>query len=196
MNSELPFQITTALMFIAAFSTSLYFRAKAERQGGALKSRGSHATVLVLRLCALVVLAIFGIYIFSPATVSWLQWPLPTALRWVGVGLGLSLTPTFYWIFSNLGNNVSPVETTRQGATLVTSGPYRWVRHPLYTAGFASLLALTLITGFWWIGLAILPAVVYIVRRTPREEANLIATFGDDYRAYMQRTGRYLPKLW
>ena len=56
--------------------------------------------------------------------------------------------------------------------------------------------ALTAITAMWWIAATMLPVVaVLMIYRTPKEEANLIAEFGDHYRQYMAQTGRYLPKL-
>jgi protein-S-isoprenylcysteine O-methyltransferase Ste14 len=110
--------------------------------------------------------------------------------------LALLTLPLAYWVFSSLGNNVSPTQATRAGHQLVTQGPYRYVRHPLYTTGVLALLALALLTAMWSIVVAALPALAFIVLRTPHEETRLIETFGDDYRAYARRTGRFVPKLF
>jgi protein-S-isoprenylcysteine O-methyltransferase Ste14 len=69
------------------------------------------------------------------------------------------------------------------------------MRHPLYTFGALWLLALAGVTTLWWLGLVLLPALLALGWRTRYEEANLLARFGDEYRAYMAQTGRFLPKL-
>jgi protein-S-isoprenylcysteine O-methyltransferase Ste14 len=100
-----------------------------------------------------------------------------------------------YWVFSSLGNNVSPTVITRARHTLVTHGPYRWVRHPLYTTGMLSYLSFALLAEIWLIFLIAVPAFIVLAVRTSKEEARLVERFGEDYRGYMRRTGRFLPRL-
>ncbi|RIL12128.1 isoprenylcysteine carboxylmethyltransferase family protein, partial [bacterium] len=83
---------------------------------------------------------------------------------------------------------------TRRHHTLVTTGPYRWVRHPLYSVGVLFMLGLSTLLGSWLIPVLAIPAMAGLMLRTPAEEAGLVARFGDGYRAYMARTGRYLPR--
>lgn len=103
--------------------------------------------------------------------------------------------PGLVWLFSTIGENISPTHATRENHQLITDGPYRFVRHPLYTVGFTIFLGIGLMATMWWlqVGLVILSAV--IAWRTGREEENLLHEFGEEYRTYMKRTGRYLPKL-
>jgi protein-S-isoprenylcysteine O-methyltransferase Ste14 len=110
--------------------------------------------------------------------------------------LALLMVGGIYWLFSAIGANISPIETTRRGHQLVTAGPYRWIRHPLYTFASLFFLALALLTGLWWLVGGMLVVLPILAWRTPREEAHLLAHFGDEYRVYMQRTGRYLPRLF
>jgi len=65
----------------------------------------------------------------------------------------------------------------------------------LYTFGTIFFLALALLSGVWWLGVGMLVSFAILFWRTGREEANLLKRFGDEYRTYMQRTGRYLPRL-
>jgi len=59
-----------------------------------------------------------------------------------------------------------------------------------------SLVALTFMTALWWMGVLAAPLVAFfILWRIPREEANLVEVFGDAYRTYMKRTGRFLPRF-
>lgn len=77
----------------------------------------------------------------------------------------------------------------------MTHGPYRWVRHPLYSVGFLSFLGFFLLSNSWVILLGLLLTIPFLILRTPQEEERLIERYGDQYRAYMQRTGKFLPKL-
>ena len=135
------------------------------------------------------------IYLSAPTLLSWSHIPLPAWMRWVGAGIALSMMVVLFWVFTALGKNITDTVITRDGATLVTRGPYRVVRHPLYTCGALVHFALVVLSSSWfllaWVGLLLL----YIGIRTPKEERNLIERFGDDYVRYAQRTGRYFPKL-
>jgi protein-S-isoprenylcysteine O-methyltransferase Ste14 len=83
----------------------------------------------------------------------------------------------------------------RQQHTLITNGPYRWVRHPFYTVTSLTFAGFVLLTATWSAALALALFWLYLWRRTPLEEAKLVERFGDEYRAYMARTGRFLPRL-
>jgi protein-S-isoprenylcysteine O-methyltransferase Ste14 len=99
-------------------------------------------------------------------------------------------------MFKSIGSNVTATQSTRQNHQLVTSGPYRYIRHPLYTFGFISATSIMLVSALWWIGAAMIVPFIILMWRTPIEEQRLIETFGDDYRNYMKRTARFIPKLF
>jgi protein-S-isoprenylcysteine O-methyltransferase Ste14 len=103
--------------------------------------------------------------------------------------------PLVYWLFSSLGKNVTHTVAIRKEHTLVKSGPYRWVRHPLYSVGLALFLGLSLLAANWFIALVIIISFSLLTLRTGIEEARLIERFGDEYREYMRVTGRYFPRL-
>ena len=195
MTSELIFRLLTGTLFVTIFSISIYFRHRAERQGGQLNRREGQRLLIPLRLLGLVaVLPLFG-YIINPDWVAWARIELPLWVRWGGVLVAITMLPLLYAVLVTIGNNISPTEATRANHQLITSGPYRWIRHPLYTFGALFFLALSVLTTLWWPALLLLPALLALIWRARFEEANLIARFGNDYRAYMQRTGRFLPKL-
>jgi protein-S-isoprenylcysteine O-methyltransferase Ste14 len=83
----------------------------------------------------------------------------------------------------------------REEHTLVTTGPYRWARHPMYTALFSFFVGLALVSATWLIVLLVVAATFVLVVRIDKEEVMMIEQFGDEYRAYMQQTGRFLPRL-
>jgi protein-S-isoprenylcysteine O-methyltransferase Ste14 len=126
---------------------------------------------------------------------AWGQLQLPDSLRWageVGTIAGLGLTT---WMFRSLGNNITDTVDTRRDHALVTSGPYRWIRHPLYTFAAFTYFNLSLLMASWITGLMIIVAFGLLAMRTPKEEAKLVERFGDAYLEYMRKTGRFLPRL-
>ena len=195
MNTETLFRLLTVTALILVFGVSSYFRYRAERQGGPMQTPQGRGFVVVMRLLGLLfLLPLFG-YLINPDWVAWARLTLPDWVRWIAALLIVAIVPAVWWIFTSLGTNISPTQATRVGHQLITHGPYRWVRHPLYTVGFIFYLALSVLTGLWTLGLGILILGPALIWRTPQEEANLIETFGDEYREYMQRTGRFLPHM-
>jgi len=86
---------------------------------------------------------------------------------------------------------------TRRNATLVTHGPYRWVRHPFYLSFAMAVIAnALLITANGFLTITGTAAFLAIVARTSIEERKLVDRFGSDYVDFMQRTGRFLPRIW
>jgi protein-S-isoprenylcysteine O-methyltransferase Ste14 len=195
MPTETFFRLITLFVLVVAISISVTFRRRAERQGGAMRSNEGQGLVVVLRLLGLLVLAPLFAYLVNPVWASWARLGLADGVRWLGAAAALGLLLVFYWIFASIGNNISPTQATRHNHQLVTDGPYRWVRHPLYSCGLVLILALTALTDLWWLAVAMLPPMLILLWRTRLEEARLIETFGDDYRTYMRQTGRFWPRL-
>jgi protein-S-isoprenylcysteine O-methyltransferase Ste14 len=196
MNENI-FRIATALVLFIGVGISTYYRRKADRDSGEKISRKVDGTVFMnmIRIGGLLLWLSPLVYLINPAWMAWSKMGLPEWVRWLGVAIGILCTLGIYWLFSSIGTGITPTSATRQEHKLVTSGPYRWVRHPLYTVGSAMFMALGLMADNWFIMALAILAFIAMARRTPKEEANLIEKFGDEYRDYMKRTGRYLPKL-
>ncbi len=99
------------------------------------------------------------------------------------------------WIFRTIGKNITPTVETGEKHELVTGGPYRWVRHPLYTVGTSFFVLLAIVAANWFMRLASLVVLTMLLIRLSKEEEKLIERFGDEYRAYVKRTGRLLPRI-
>ncbi len=196
--NETIFRVLAALTFFTGLGISANFRNKDDRDSGekvSLKDEG-RAVMLALRTGGLVLwLSILG-YLIYPPLLAWSKVGLPAWSRWLGVGLGFLSTGLIYWMFSSIGSGITPTVTTRTEHQLVTSGPYRWIRHPLYTFGTLFFLSFALIIDSWFMGLMAIFAFVLLSIRLPQEEGFLIEKFGDQYRDYIKTTGKYLPKLW
>jgi|SRR5829696_3823536 len=134
-------------------------------------------------------------FLINPTWLSWAAVPLPVWLRWTGVGVCAVSATALYWTMSTLGPNLTDTVVTRKVHTLVTRGPYRWVRHPFYGCVALTLVAVTLLSANWFLMLTGGLVISLLVLRTRREEELLVARFGDAYRGYMASTGRFLPKI-
>ena len=99
------------------------------------------------------------------------------------------------WTFRSLGHNLTDTVVTRRDATLVTHGPYRFVRHPFYLAFATAVIANSLITANGFLAITGTAAFLVIFARTSIEERKLIERFGGDYVDYMRTTGRFLPRI-
>jgi protein-S-isoprenylcysteine O-methyltransferase Ste14 len=196
MNENI-YRILAAIVLFTGVAISSYFRRKADQESGERISRKVDGTVFmnIVRLGGLVLWLSPLVYILNPAWMAWSKIGLPEWVRWLGVGIGILCTLGIYWLFSSIGTGITPTSATRTEHKLVTSGPYRWVRHPLYTFGSSMFVAFGMMADNWFIALLGVLAFIAMASRTPKEEANLIAKFGDEYRNYIKRTGRYLPKL-
>lgn len=197
MDDNLSRIALAGILFLAA-GISIYFRRKADRETGEKIPRKADGTAMmtIIKIGGLVLWMAPVAYLINPHWMAWAGMGLPAWARWAGIGLGVVCVVLIYWLFSSIGNNISPTSATRKEHKLVTHGPYRWVRHPLYTAGSTIFLSFGLIADNWLIILLGVLVFVVMAARTPREEASLIEKFGEEYRAYMKRTGRFLPRLF
>lgn len=196
MNENL-FRVLAALVLFTGIGISSYFRRKADRDTGEKISRSVDGSVMMtlIKIGGLLLWLSPLVYLINPAWMAWSKIGLPEWARWLGVGLGILCVIGIYWLFSSIGSGITPTSATRKQHALVTSGPYRWIRHPLYTVGSSLFIAFGMMSDNWFIAALGILTFVLMAIRTPKEEANLIEKFGDEYREYMKRTGRFFPKL-
>jgi len=122
--------------------------------------------------------------------------PLPASLRWLGALLSVAGIGLFVWIHATLGANFSPRLDMRADHTLVTAGPYHFVRHPMYTTNVLLILGYALLSAN--AVLLLVPGLmitVLLVVRLPDEEAMMRDRFGEEWRRWAAGTGRLLPRL-
>jgi protein-S-isoprenylcysteine O-methyltransferase Ste14 len=116
----------------------------------------------------------------------------PGWLRWVGFALGFAGQGFLAWTQATLGREWSPQLQLRGEHHLVTTGTYARVCHPLYTAMLVWEGAL--VTTNWVFLILAVVVIVGLMARVTREEQMMLEEFGEEYRAYMKRTGRFFPK--
>ena len=98
-------------------------------------------------------------------------------------------------MFVSLGRNLTDTVVTRRDAYFVDRGPYRYVRHPMYSGILMMGASLGLALGSWLVPVAAIVMFAVLARRTRIEEMYLIERFGDKYRAYMGRVRRFYRHL-
>jgi protein-S-isoprenylcysteine O-methyltransferase Ste14 len=194
---ENVFRILAACILFTGVGVSFYYRRKADRETGEKVARSVDGSIMMTIIKIFGLLLWFSplVYLLNPNWMAWSLIGLPDEIRGLGVVIGVLCVAGIYWLFSSIGNGITPTSATRAQHTLVTRGPYRWVRHPLYTIGSSLFVAFGMMADNWFIAALGLLAFVAMAIRTPKEEANLIEKFGDEYREYMKHTGRFLPKV-
>ena len=178
-------------------SISIYYRHRARKEGETIPRRREDPLLIVARLMlGLPIWLATLTYVVNPRWMEWASFAPPEWLRWAGVGLGFLTVPAAYWVFRSLGRNVSETVLTKEHHELVTHGPYRWIRHPLYSMAVTLFLAIGLMAANWLILLFAFIVLAFIrMAVVPLEEKALLATFGDQYRDYMRYTGRMFPRV-
>jgi protein-S-isoprenylcysteine O-methyltransferase Ste14 len=173
----------------------LFHRLKAHSGEPLDRRQEGLAILLTLRPVGFAMMGGLVAYLIDPRWMAWSSIPMPAWLRWAGVVLGVLATALLLWTLTNLGKNLTDTVVTRRVHTMVSTGPYRWVRHPFYDSLALAALANGLAAANWFLLVTGGLVVILLVARTRTEEEKLLARFGDSYRHYMERTGRFLPRL-
>jgi len=193
--SDSQARLILLLGFILVMPIGIYHRLRA-RTGEHLDRRQEGWPILLsLRPLGLAFWVGLIAYLYDPTNMDWASLHLPGWARWAGVAFGAAATALVTWMFRALGHNLTDTVVTRREASLVTAGPYRWVRHPMYCGLMLGVIAITLIADNFYFAIIGVAAFLILAVRTRIEERNLIARFGQDYENYMAQTGRFFPKL-
>lgn len=134
------------------------------------------------------------VYLLNPSWMAWSSLPLPLGVRWVGAALMALGAALHVWGMHHLGKNLTITIDTRDGHSLTTTGPFAWVRHPLYVGGMVESLGVCLLVGNVAVAFFALAFWTFVAWRTPLEEARLVETLGPEYGDYMARVGRFFPR--
>jgi protein-S-isoprenylcysteine O-methyltransferase Ste14 len=113
-------------------------------------------------------------------------------VQWLGVGLSLIGIGFAFWARVHIGRNWGIPMSLRQDHELVTSGPYAYVRHPIYTGIMLAQIGSALAVGVVWL-VAFAIAFVYFVFSARTEEKMMVAQFPAAYPAYRHRTKMLIP---
>jgi protein-S-isoprenylcysteine O-methyltransferase Ste14 len=195
MTGDDLFRLILAIIFFAFLPFALYHRIRSKTDEKLDRWQESAFILFGLRLGALPWFLGSLTWMINPQWMAWSSVPLPIWVRWIGfilIGLwGVLLV----WTFRNLGKNLTDTVVTRKDHTLVTTGPYRYVRHPFYLAFFLAVIGGSIVAANWFVFLAGMIPSGFLIARTRIEEEKLTERFGEEYRDYVKTTGRFFPRL-
>ena len=195
MNSEIIFRILFALSFVAMTTIRVYFQSKVLRDKRRIEIKEGSLSLIAGSIAALTTIVFGAEYLFSPGLFSFAYiLYFPNWLRWLGVLALVGGITLLGLSHHHLGRSFHSLVVSKEEHVLVKTGPYRWIRHPIYTAYLMSYIGGGLVSSNWV--LTIVPVSMYAIlvgKRMSKEEEILQEQFGQDYSKYMERTGRLLP---
>ena len=137
-----------------------------------------------------------AIYIVFPDWLKWAALPLANWVRWIGLPIAFTGFAILEWAQFALAKNWSDQPVKLKSQTLTKTGPYAFVRHPIYT-GFLLILSSPLfLSANWFVGFTWIAATYLdLSNRIKMEEAMLSESFGDEFRDHVKKTGRFFPRF-
>lgn len=173
-----------------------YVKTQSKPEDATLKKREEGMVSKIASILGILGFFSMLVYVINPTWLKWANLSFPIWLRWAGVVIALLGFALLQWSQVTLSNSWSDTPRMMKEQTLITSGPYHSIRHPIYTA-FILILGSTLfissnwLIGVCWAGMTILETA----SRIRFEESLIVEYFGDQYREYMKQTGRLFPKV-
>lgn len=204
MNDDFIFRILFLVLFLPGIAIRGYYtrKVRATRKKRSIKERFEDTAQAEGKACAILLIAqgiyliiIVPLYLLFSLSLFWFHLPILDWLRWLGVGFGIISLPFLAWVHYVLDKHWSISVKLQENHTLVTDGPYRWVRHPMYTVHIVYFFTWVLVSANLLLLINYLLTTILIFARIPKEEQMLLDEFGDEYRVYMKRTGRLLPRF-
>jgi protein-S-isoprenylcysteine O-methyltransferase Ste14 len=198
MTEPVIYRFLVAIVLLAfVFHRRYYMRKYPPAEAATVDKLRPGIASRIASLLSVVALVATVVYVISPAWVAWAALALPAWARWLGVVIALLGFGLLEWSQRSLGQEWSEQPRITQSQRLIQSGPYRWIRHPIYASfllilGSTLLISANALVGLAWIGSVGIDAAV----RIRYEETRMSARFGEAYLAYGARTGRLIPRLW
>jgi protein-S-isoprenylcysteine O-methyltransferase Ste14 len=196
MSDELLFRAAFSALWVIFFASVIWVGYSTK--GFADRQTTRRASRLRIGAVAMAVIYFAGalLYALLLGWVMFLSILLPDWFRLVMVGVAVLGVLFVIWGYWALGKNWAPsVSGARKDTVLVTNGIYSLVRHPIYLGAFIFLAALALVAANLIILLPTLAVLALLYTSIDEEEAMLTARFGDEYREYIKRTPRFIPKF-
>ena len=197
MNTETIFRIMLPVLIIGfAAHRGYYVKYHSKPEDATVKKREEGIVSKVAGLLGMLGFLTMLAYMIDPGWLAFTSLSLPLWLRWTGVVIAIIGFVLLQWSQVTLANSWSDTPRMMKEQTLITSGPYRTIRHPIYTAFILILGSTLFISSNWLIGLCWAGmTVLEVVSRIGFEESLMVEFFGEQYREYMKKTGRLLPKF-
>lgn len=194
--NELIYRILMLVAFLFMVGIRIYFQRKVLKDKRKFEMAEGKLDLIAGSVAALTTMFFGWAYVFSPNAFRFAYFPYPNRLRWIGAAL-LAGGITLLWAAHyHLDISFNSLVGTREEQKLVTSGPYRLIRHPIYTAYLMNYLGGGLLASHWV--LTFIPLIFFgilVSNRMGKEEGMLREEFGAEYEEYARKTGMLLPKM-
>lgn len=197
METETIFRIILPVLIISfAAHRGYYVKYQSKPEDDTVKQREKGIISKLAGLLGMIGFVALLAYLINPVWLRWAHLSFPPWLRWTGVGMAILGFALLQWAQFTLANSWSDTPRMMKGQTLITSGPYRFIRHPIYSAFLLILGSTLFISSNWLIGLCFAGmTIIEIISRIAFEGTIMLEYFGDQYRQYMKGTGRLFPRL-
>lgn len=183
--------VVMAVLLVVRWTFALRYR----KPGAIARGQGRALDTVLVRLAGLALLLPPLLYVGYPQPLGWATLNLAPAARWVGLPLTMLGLWLLAWSHSCLGEAFSTAVDLAAGQKLVTSGPYRWVRHPMYVSYYLIWPGLSLLAANWLVGgVGLVMMSLMLAWRLPREEGLMLEAYGERYLDYQRQTGALLPR--
>jgi protein-S-isoprenylcysteine O-methyltransferase Ste14 len=195
MTGENTFRWVVLAGLLVVLPIALFYRLRSITRERLDRTQEGWFILITLRLAGVATMVSIVGYVVNPHGLTWASVPLPEWLRWTGAGLLSACDLLLPWTLHSLGKNLTDTVVIRQAHTLVTTGPYRWVRHPFYVSVLLLVVSCAMLAANWFIFGCGLVLFAMMALRTRIEEGKLVERFGVEYHRYVERTGAFFPRL-
>lgn len=198
MQTEYPFHTAFFFVLMTVVGIRMYYHGVADALSGTKQTTKNEGVFWYIRLFVggPVFFATVA-YIIWPPWMAWSQFPLNPQVRWLGLLSCMFSLILLKWLHTHLAGNFTGTVMIRPKGNVVTTGPYHFVRHPMYISFLLLGIGILLLTANWFLGGGFLLVILaVIVLRTSIEEAALEAAYGEEYALYKQKTGAFIPRLF
>lgn len=121
---------------------------------------------------------------------------LPDWIGWLGAVLFIDAMWILYKSHADLGRHWIAIVGMRENHKLVTTGIYKYIRHPMYAAHIIWAIAQVMMLHNWIAGYSFIVVIIpFYIYRVKKEEEMLSETFGEEYEIYRNKTGALFPKF-
>ena len=198
-TSETIFRLIFLLGFATAVSIATRGARRAQKQHGKPLNQLQNEVPILIPIRAALGIVFYAsliVWLLNIHRMSWSFLSLPIPMRWCGAVMMTLTLFLFYASFDELGANYRGGVGLYPAHALVTTGAYRWIRHPIYVSFVIIMVAATLLSANWLLGLSGLLLVSSIAAvRIPIEERELRERFADEWQSYEARTGCVFPRF-
>ena len=190
---ELIFKIIYMVLYVVAAVGRAPFTHKVKKMKAEVSKKSALEIFILISTVPFMLLPL--LYVFS-SRLDYFNWSFPLWVRIIGA-IGFAFAVFMHnWSHIALGINWSPTLELKKEQRLITNGPYKYIRHPMYTAFLLWVAFQPLLLPNWLVLLAGLFGIAMMYfGRVEKEEKMMLERFGKEYEDYMKKTGRLFPRL-